>query len=256
MTPSPNTSALDNLLVSVAATSATDAWAVGFSFPVGSASTTSSLIEHWNGSSWTIVPGPAGTVLWSVTATSATNAWAVGDNTNGLQILHWNGTSWLPTPGPTPSVVLAGVPVVTATSTTNAWLAASISVNGIVAPYTARWNGTSWTQVPPVSVSGENDVHGVASSSATDVWLVGDTVPSGQSRTLTQHGNGTSWTVTPSPSPGTAGNVLNSVTETSASNAWAVGLVTLSTENDATLIEHWNGIGLDGNPQPLTGRQH
>jgi hypothetical protein len=44
-----------NQLNAVAATSATDAWAVG-NYSSGSASGT--LILHWNGSAWTQVPSP------------------------------------------------------------------------------------------------------------------------------------------------------------------------------------------------------
>ena len=53
--PSPNTSAPDNILQSVAVTSATDAWAVGFSFNFSNFAS-GNLIEHWNGTNWTIVP--------------------------------------------------------------------------------------------------------------------------------------------------------------------------------------------------------
>jgi len=62
----------------VAATSATNAWAVG--------ATTSgkTLILHWNGTRWTQVTSPSpssakyGNDLSAVTATSASSAWAVG----------------------------------------------------------------------------------------------------------------------------------------------------------------------------------
>ena len=44
--PSPGT---NTFLLSVAATSATNAWAVG---STGTATTASALIEHWNGTTW------------------------------------------------------------------------------------------------------------------------------------------------------------------------------------------------------------
>jgi hypothetical protein len=70
----------------VAAASASNAWAVGVRWTAGEVART--LIEHWNGSSWTIVASPnIGTVqdqLVAVAATSSTNAWAVGfRDTNG-----------------------------------------------------------------------------------------------------------------------------------------------------------------------------
>jgi hypothetical protein len=71
------------VLQSVSATSATSAWAVGFTQTTvfGSGTLTTTLAEHWDGTAWTIVGSPSpGTDarLSSVTATSATNAWAVG----------------------------------------------------------------------------------------------------------------------------------------------------------------------------------
>jgi hypothetical protein len=43
-----------NYLSSVAISSACDAWAVGFQTGGGN---TATLTEHWNGSTWTVVPG-------------------------------------------------------------------------------------------------------------------------------------------------------------------------------------------------------
>jgi hypothetical protein len=99
---SPNPTPLgSNQMLSVAATSASNVWAVGWNAlagnnPVG-------LILHWNGQQWTQYPVPeptAGTVqtLLFHVATSATgNAWAVGqyvDNgARGLAV-HWDGHNW------------------------------------------------------------------------------------------------------------------------------------------------------------------
>jgi hypothetical protein len=43
------------------------------------------LIEHWDGSTWSIVPGAAVSGhLYSITALSASNIWAVGGMGNRL----------------------------------------------------------------------------------------------------------------------------------------------------------------------------
>jgi hypothetical protein len=62
----------------VAATSATNAWAVGIS---STPTADQTLILHWDGAAWTQVPSPspnASSDLFGVGATAATNAWAVG----------------------------------------------------------------------------------------------------------------------------------------------------------------------------------
>ncbi len=75
----------------MAAVSATDAWAVG-------SGGNTQLIEHWNGSTWSIVPGAVSSGhLYSITALSAGNIWAVGGIGNRAPtplIEHFDGTAW------------------------------------------------------------------------------------------------------------------------------------------------------------------
>ena len=78
---SPNPSKdIQSVLYSVFGKSADNVWAVGSSNN-GSAPTRT-LIQHWDGTQWTIVPSPSPdsqlNELRSVTALSADNAWAVG----------------------------------------------------------------------------------------------------------------------------------------------------------------------------------
>jgi hypothetical protein len=88
-----------NQLQSVAATSASNAWAVGFTqTPNGS----KTMILHWNGKAWTAAPSPnpycsSCDSLYGVASNSTRNAWAVGTvNSGGLVvILRWNGTRWV-----------------------------------------------------------------------------------------------------------------------------------------------------------------
>ena len=62
----------------MAVLSPSDAWAVGFYQDTGLDQT---LIEHWDGSAWTVVPSPNvaefDNVLNAVRAKSATDIWAV-----------------------------------------------------------------------------------------------------------------------------------------------------------------------------------
>lgn len=79
----------------VAASSASDAWAVGGGGP-GTA--LSGAIAHWNGKAWKLYPGLRGTQLYGVAAISPDYAWAVGVADSGTTgytlILHWNGKAW------------------------------------------------------------------------------------------------------------------------------------------------------------------
>src|SRR5438105_12244273 len=76
---SPNATAGNNELHAVASISANDVWAVGTSEnDLGNSQT---LILHWDGSAWNIVPSPGGVLegnLFGVAAVSTKDVWTVG----------------------------------------------------------------------------------------------------------------------------------------------------------------------------------
>jgi len=101
--PSPPIKALDSDLSALAALSAHDVWAVGgFGDDPAPGAT---LIEHWDGHRWRVVPSPQGlpTGLWAVAAVAARDVWAVGA---GLTA-HWDGTRWSAVSDPTHSSILS-----------------------------------------------------------------------------------------------------------------------------------------------------
>jgi hypothetical protein len=71
-------------LTSVVVTSARDAWAVG-----GQANDTVTLVMHWDGHTWRVVPeaGVPG-LLQSVSATDSRDVWAVGYTDYGWPIIE------------------------------------------------------------------------------------------------------------------------------------------------------------------------
>src|SRR5947209_16401106 len=76
---SPNT-----VFRGVAAVSASDVWAVGFTVqPPDENAPILTLIEHWDGTSWQIIESPSpqptgGNTLFSVAALNTNDVWAVG----------------------------------------------------------------------------------------------------------------------------------------------------------------------------------
>ena len=83
--PSPNENTFNNYLFDVSATSASDAWAVGF-YDTGSALLT--MAQHWDGSQWTIATSPnPGTFInepVGAAAASPTDVWATGQFFDGF----------------------------------------------------------------------------------------------------------------------------------------------------------------------------
>src|SRR5215472_2024050 len=126
--PSPNVPHYSDYLAHVAATSASSAWAVGFS-ATGSTGTNRTLIEHWDGQRWAVQPSPnvgsGRNDLTGVAATSASNAWAVGYvfRGSGIQTLieHWDGQRWAVQSSPGLSGQPSDLYGVTAISASSAW---------------------------------------------------------------------------------------------------------------------------------------
>ncbi len=281
---SPNVGTGDSLF-GVAAVSANDVWAVGY-YANGGSGVTRTLVEHWNGSSWSVVSSPnVGTganVLNGVAVASANDVWAVGSYSNSsgaLQTLveHWNGTSWSVVSSPNMGAgdYLFGVAVVSAT---DVWAVGDYgNGGGAFQTLVEHWNGTAWSVVSSPNVG---KLRGVAAVSANDVWAVG-----GTTQTLVEHyvypcGTPTNtptatppaatptntpiptntptpcppvWSVVSSPNVGTGDNVLNGVAVVSATDVWAVGYYFINSFTQQTLIEHWNGTSWSVVESPPVG---
>ena len=232
---SPSVAAITGSLTGVAATSASNAWAVG---TAGSAS----LALHWNGHSWARVSAP-GSGLGNVAASSASNAWAIGSAGSGQAIFHWNGHSWKRTPAPLSKADVLGV---TTTSASNAWVVGAV-VTSSERTLILHWNGHAWKRVPspnphPFRNTGDQ-LTAVTALSAHNAWAVGAVTSNvaGPISGLILHWNGRSWTrvsanaVTKASSGGVGG-----ITATSAGNVWAAGC-DCAGGPDGGVIGHWNG---------------
>jgi hypothetical protein len=108
-----------NQLNAVVALAPDNSWAVGYSTPgLAGQSATLTLILHWDGTTWSIVPSPnvgphsasQSNRLLGITANSADDIYAFGSyfaaDGSGHQmtlLLHWDGTSWTIVPSPNPT---------------------------------------------------------------------------------------------------------------------------------------------------------
>lgn len=235
----------ESILNGVAAVSTNDVWAVGYQQITNTALT---LIEHWDGVSWSVIPSPNVTsqenILTRVAVVSTSDVWAVGyDNTgnpfeNQTLIEHWDGTQWSIVPSQSPAAVNNVLMGVTAIAAGNIWAVGYQDNNGSCpSALIEHWNGKSWQVVtnPNQCNSQLMDVVAIASK---NVWAVGrDTT----GQPLIDHWNGTSWSIVSSPSLGSGGGMLMGVTSIHANNIWAVGWQLTPVGYTQTLSEHWNG---------------
>lgn len=98
----PIVSTYVNNLRNLAAVSANDIWAVGDEYDNPN-TLPHALIEHWNGSHWSVVQNaPTSNIsenLEGIATIAANNVWAVGlgnpgNNTTHMLIEHWDGAHW------------------------------------------------------------------------------------------------------------------------------------------------------------------
>jgi hypothetical protein len=97
--------AFDSVLSGVACAAPTDCFAVGYSHTT---LLTSTLVEQWNGASWSIVPSPnppnsAENELAGVACSASTGCTAVGTSDHGTLVQRWNGTVWSIVMSPNPT---------------------------------------------------------------------------------------------------------------------------------------------------------
>ena len=258
-------------LYGIAAISHTDIWAVGYSIPSNGPIINSAIIEHWNGTLWSLIPSPQPgnyrNFLEKVAALSPSNVWAVGAYQNakgGFQepqktlIEHWNGTSWHVIASPNPKAFSTALFGIAALSATNIWsMGVAVDLHGSSKTLIEHWNGTQWSIVSTPDPGAYSDGLGsVAALSSNDIWSVGSfsSTKFGLSQTLTEHWDGKQWNVVPSPNIGTLGDGLESVTAISPQDIWAVGWYAYHApdgqEQLATMTDHWNGSQWSVIPSP------
>jgi len=90
-------------LFGVSAVGTDDVWAVGANIPQSGFVPPQPLIEHWDGSQWTVVasPNPNGwSWLNAVAAVAADDVCTVGQSRSEAVFMHWDGNEWTVAPSP------------------------------------------------------------------------------------------------------------------------------------------------------------
>jgi hypothetical protein len=166
---------VDGQLQAVAAASADNAWAVGYTSNA-KGNDVKSLIMRWNGKAWgrdTSAPQVPNGILDAVTAT-ANGVWAVGatDLYNPL-IMHRVDGRWyvVPTEG-SEHGQLEGVAV---TGARTAWAVGNYGPGQlyVMHPLLFRWNGAVWKSVSFPFQSANGFLYGIAAGPSGTAWAVG-----------------------------------------------------------------------------------
>jgi hypothetical protein len=222
--------------LSVATVSATNAWIVGGVFEnagIVGTHAIGALIEHWDGTRWSIVDNPAAEAergaLYDLDVLSATDIWAVGTRdvgTNHVPLVeHWDGTSWTIVDAPA-GTGPTSLKRVSGTSSHDVWALGTQTIPGTINSANAlveHWDGTHWAVVTDFVDYGNSAGIDIFAASPTSVWAAIQT-PDGVQDFA--HWDGTAWSTVPVPGPQALGyrHFYNSLDGTGANDVWAVGL--------------------------------
>jgi hypothetical protein len=222
LVPSPNPGTAFNSLKAITANAAGDLWAVGsFGPPLGPFSV---LIEHWNGATWSVVPGanvPAtNNELYAVAAVSADDVWAAGYHgafAFSPLIQHWNGSTWSIVPSPDPSLTSNILYAAAAAGPDDAWVAGSAVnlITHVEGTLTERWDGSKWSLANGVN-GFFSTLYGVTAVAPDSAWQVGDML----GEALIGYWDGDTWSIVES---GKVEGRLWATSAISGCDVWAVG---------------------------------
>jgi hypothetical protein len=194
------------------------------------------IVEHWDGTAWTIIPVTAlrdrpTTTLWYLTGASAfnaTEAYVVEQSTVGTTSsgsLYYCTTTECHFVAGLCGLAFGGFTAVSALAANDVWVLGGFSDTG---SFAAHWDGSTFTQYP-LTIGPT----GIAAVTTNDVWVVG--------ATGIVHWNGTGWQPVPSPNIGP----LSAVAARAADDVWAAGA------NGGAL--HWDGTAWTAVSTPAAG---
>ena len=196
--PSPNVgdTTTVNALAAVSCVSSTRCFAVGSSTHKHK---TTTLIEGWDGATWTVIPSPNApessySALRSVSCASSSRCFAVGDSrTPNYQsiIEQWDGRSWSISPSPKPKASADYFRGIACPTSTTCFAVGKYPGRASYAPLIEHWNGANWS-----IAAGTNN----ASTQLESIWCRTSTncvAVGGFESTFIERWNGHSWSIDP-----------------------------------------------------------
>jgi hypothetical protein len=240
-------------LFGVTAVSPSEAWAVGSTAGPWDTYTSTTLIEHWTGSAWSVVPSPnpsddpiyGANQLYDVRAFAPNDVWAVGWYWTPIGsaplVVRWDGRRWKVSR--TPEDEDRGLQAVDGTSSSDIWaVGQSLSIDDGYQSLVMHWDGRSWAVVPTPTLPYNNYLNDVAVVSPTDVWAVGFSLPpAGTSQPHVLHWDGSTWSVVPTAPLSSTYNTFESVVAVSANRVFAAGYRTVNGHEVVSFVERWDG---------------
>jgi len=236
--PATPTGAVSTYFNAVECIGSTDCVAVGGWGDAALPAAFHTLVERWDGSTWSVMTSPdatgstnsqlQGVSCWSSDGCFAVGAAGVGSSATTFEPLteKWDGTAWSTVAAPTSGLSsrLNGV------SCTGDSFCQAVGSSNPVSPtvqasLTERWDGTAWSIDPSPNETTSTGLSGV-SCLASDWCAASGSGQFGTTQSVLEHWDGTDWAVADSPAVGASGTSLNGVSCADGGTCMAVGETT------------------------------
>lgn len=217
-------------LLGIDAVAPDDIWAAGITI-----GTFDTLVEHWDGSTWTLVDHPTPHSHYvnfgALDARASDDVWIVGSYLDPNDVSrtlaeHWDGEAWSQVPTPNVGTGGSALTSVAAVASNDVWASGTVTISPAKSrALTEHWDGHGWATIPPERAGKTSGFDGVATGSVSDIWAVGffSNSPDAGLRTLVEQSDGTAFTKVPSPNANELDNRLLAVASSPDGDAWAVG---------------------------------
>lgn len=217
-------------IAGIVAIAANNVWAVGVNGFSKSGATT--LVEHWNGTKWSVVtspnPGSLYNILTSVAAVSANSIWAGGyaETSSEYTTLaeHWNGKIWSVVPTVNePSPIFNAM---AAASTGQVFALGDYYDSSVSTHQTLgeKLSGTQFNLQKTPNVGTLTAIYGASAASSTAVMAVGVAGNSaGSDQSYSMYWNGAKWSTVATKNSSLNDQLAGASKIPGTSEFWAVG---------------------------------
>ncbi|MDQ5825480.1 MAG: Rax2 family protein [Chloroflexota bacterium] len=272
-----------SVLYDVVAIADNDVWAIGFTTHQNQGHSRS-LIVHWDGSAWNIVPSPepsgsVGTYITDLVAITADDIWAVGSyykepshSSEWTLTMHWDGEEWSLVPSPNMGLERNTLNNIAAVSSDDIWATGTYELEkpaggaSSIGWYiqTLHWDGENWTIVPspiyevgPHARTYSNGLSSLVALSEQDIWGFGsyiydDNSPPSKDGLLVLRWNGKDWRIEATAPLTTTSDTITKLglADTSATgDVWVLG----QNLDEQTLLTQWDGTRWNTVSGPIAG---
>lgn len=228
-----------------------------------------SLIETWDGATWSIAPSPnvstTGNDLNGVSCPTPRACVVVGDQYDGSAyqtlVETLRGGAWSVTPSPNHSTTrVNSLLSVSCTSPMNCEAVGSFNNGTRDQTLIETWNGTGWSMTPSPNTSAtqSNYLYGVSCTSSTACVTAGYSLNGTNQQTLFETWNGSVWSISPSANVSAPpdNNELSGGSCISPTACVAVGNVYNGTHSQTLIVSDPLAIAIRRSSRQYRARRH